>query len=67
MAQQQRVYLVTEQGSELPRLVRAGTPAQAIRHVVKAKFTAAPASQNDLIDALGKGATVENAADEAGE
>lgn len=67
MAQQQRVYIVTEEGNERVRLVRASTPAQAIRHVVKSVFSANVASQDALIDALGKGETVENAAEDASE
>ncbi len=59
----QRVYVIRE-GGKNSRLVSAGTPAQAIRHVVKEKFTAGVASQSDLIELISGGIKVENAAQE---
>jgi hypothetical protein len=59
-----RIYLVTNGASD-PRLVRAGTPAQAIRHVTKPIYAAEVASQDQLVAWLGKGTKVEDAKDDA--
>jgi hypothetical protein len=56
-----RIYLVSEDGNDKPKLVRANTPAQAIRHVVQDKFKAAVPSQDELVNALKSGAIVEDA------
>lgn len=47
------------------RLVRAATPAQAVRHVTRERFIANVASQDDLVELLGHGLVVEVAGDEA--
>lgn len=60
-----RIYIVTNDTSE-PRLVRAANPAQALRHVARATFSTAVASQDDLVAAVGKGAKVEDATKEDG-
>lgn len=61
-----RIYKVTQSHTDkegvTERLVRAASAAQAIKHVVKPIFTAAVASQDDLI-ALAKTCAVEEAAD----
>ena len=46
-------------------LVRATNPAQAIRHVVRDRFTADVASQDDLVELVGHGLKVQTAGDEA--
>lgn len=61
MATATRVYVVKEEGVDKERLVRAINPAQAIRHVVRKKFSADVATQDALIRVLSSGATVEEA------
>lgn len=58
----QRIYLVSN-GKDA-RLVRASNQAQAVRHVVRNTFTASVASQDELVDALGKGIKVEDASED---
>lgn len=61
-----RIYKVEGPTPEQTRLVRAGTPAQAIRHAVRSDYTATVAAQEDLVVLLGRGVTVETAgSDEA--
>lgn len=52
-----RIYVVNETNGP-SHLVRAATPAQAIRHIVSDRFIAEVASQQQLVDLLGKGAKV---------
>lgn len=52
-----RIYLV--KGPFANRLVKASTAAQAISHVIKPSYTAHVASQEDLVEALSEGITVE--------
>lgn len=54
-----RIYIVGH-GQEI-RLIRAGHRAQALNHVAKALINVKVAAQNDLIDALQKGISIENA------
>lgn len=66
MANNTRMYVVTEvditSGETLKRrLVRAGTPAQAIRHVVEPRFTAEVATTDDVAFLVGNGTKVEDA------
>ena len=56
-----RIYIVGH--GQDTRLVRAGHRAQAMNHVAKALITVKVAAQNDLVDALQKGISVENAVD----
>lgn len=56
-----RIYIVGH-GQET-RLVRAGHRAQAMNHVAKALINVKVATQNELVDALQKGVSVENAVD----
>ena len=56
-----RIYIVGH-GHET-RLVRAGHRAQAMNHVAKAFITVKVATQNDLVEALQKGISVESAVD----
>lgn len=62
-----RIYIVrnmyAEPGTE-PRLVRAHSQAQAIRHVAR-DFESEVAGQEDLVRAVGNGVVVETAGDEA--
>jgi hypothetical protein len=61
-----RIYIVTTREVEgqapanAPRLVRAVNAAQALRHVAQV-YQATVASQDDLIDHVGKGVKVEDA------
>ncbi len=57
-----RIYLVTAPDGA-STLVRAVTPAQAIRHAARG-FTARVADQDDLVRLLGDGAKVEAAGDD---
>jgi hypothetical protein len=58
----QRVYLV--KGSDQVRLVKASTKAQAVGFVARNMFTASVAKQDDLIEYLTSGKTVELAQEE---
>ncbi len=67
-----RIYVVTETDENegtVPgkKLVRAGNPAQAIRHVTKGRFTAEVADQDTLVACISAGTKVEDAAAETGE
>jgi hypothetical protein len=56
----QRIYLVGSNDPSISnRLVKANTPSQAIAHVAKQLLSVKVASQDDLVNALTKGATVE--------
>jgi hypothetical protein len=54
----QRIYIVGTHNGET-RLVKASVRQQALSHVANHLFTVRVASQDDLIDALGKGIKVE--------
>lgn len=58
-----RIYVVRHSlgESEVKKLVRAGTPAQAIRHAVKASVEARVAEQDDIVALVSAGAKVEEA------
>ena len=56
-----RIYIVGH--GQDTRLVRAGHRAQAMNHVAKALINVKVATQNDLVEALQKGISVENAVD----
>ena len=58
-----RVYLVTD-GIATIGLVRARSQAEAIRHCTAGRFLATVADQDQLIEAVGNGMKVENAATE---
>ncbi len=60
-----RIYLVSgfgedEMGAE-KRLVEAGSAAQAIRHVVKQKYTAKAATTREVAELMTKKVSVEKA------
>lgn len=54
-----RIYIV--QDAEVRRLVRAGTRAQALRHVAEKTFHVAVASQEEIVWQLTAGNKVEDA------
>lgn len=56
----QRIYLVGSNDPSIKnRLVKANAPSQAIAHVAKQILSVKIASQDDLVNALTQGATVE--------
>lgn len=57
-----RIYIVDDASDPKapPRLVRAISQSQAIKHVTK-PFTASVPTQDQLVEALGNGIKVENA------
>lgn len=56
-----RIYIVEDgEPASAPRLVRAISQSQAIKHVTR-PFKAAVATQDQLIEALDNGVKVENA------
>lgn len=57
----QRIYVVTNRDTPVQHLVRAASPAQAIRHVARAKFGCAVAGQETIVELLGEGVRVEDA------
>ncbi len=59
-----RIYKVEGPAPDQTRLVRAATPAQAIRHAVRSDYTATVAAQDDLVALLTAVITVETAGDE---
>ena len=54
-----RIYLVTDTAGKSKFLVRAASQAQAVRHVVKARFACEVADQDVLVEALTAGLRVE--------
>lgn len=56
-----RIYLVTAAADGEARLVRASTPAQAIRHVARDRYRCNVAAQETLVEMLSRGAKVETA------
>ncbi|WP_129448152.1 hypothetical protein [Methylibium sp. Pch-M] len=68
---QARVYIVSTKFSEgqpvVRRLVRASHPSHALRHVAADQLQVTVASQDDLIDLLGRGVAVETVRHEQAE
>jgi hypothetical protein len=58
-----RIYYVTAEDGEA-RLVRATSPAQAIRHVARDRYRVAVASQETIVEMVSAGDPVETAGDE---
>lgn len=56
-----RVYVVDDVRGGISALVRAGSKNAAINFKARAAFTAVVASQDDIIEALGSGAKIEDA------
>jgi len=54
----QRIYLIGTPDSKV-RLVKATTRSQALSHIAHQVFTVRVATQDDLVDNLGKGIKVE--------
>lgn len=54
-----RIYIVGH--GQDTRLVRAGHRAQAMNHVAKALINVKVATQNELVESLQKGISIENA------
>jgi hypothetical protein len=61
-----RIYLVTHHGAEEAEhfLVRAGSQAQAVRHVAKNRFDCRVAEQDDIVEHVGTGVKVQVASNE---
>lgn len=57
MASNTRIYIV--KGPSGARLVKATVPSQAIFHVAHGEYSAAVATQDDLVEALSNGIKVE--------
>ena len=59
------IYKVTQQGADKPRLVKADSSAQAIRHCAKEVFAAQLCSKvEDAADLLAEGVKLETAGEE---
>lgn len=56
-----RIYSVTDRDTAIVHLVRATSQAQAIRHVASARYTAAVASQDELVTLVAGGHAVDDA------
>jgi hypothetical protein len=56
-----RIYLVRDTGSDAVQWVRAGNLASAIRFVARARFTAVPATTDQVWKAMAAGAIVADA------
>jgi ribosome biogenesis SPOUT family RNA methylase Rps3 len=57
---QKRIYVVGN-GTDKRWLINAVSPAQAVRHVVKAQYTVAPATTYEVADLVVKGVELEEA------
>lgn len=57
-----RIYLIREEGVEDIRLVRAGSPAQVMRHLIKNRFQIERPSTADVADYIQAGIEVERVA-----
>ena len=53
-----RIYAVHDAGLDTTHLVRATSPATAIRHVTRKQYTAEVATQERIVAALTAGGTV---------
>jgi len=63
----QRIYIVRNKtdGENTSRLILAGNPAQAMRHVANDLFSVKAASATDVAELMGAGATLEKSKAEA--
>lgn len=59
-----RIYTVKRKDAQKPRLVRATTQAQALRHVALDEYAVEVAGQDELVRALHDGVDVETATTE---
>jgi hypothetical protein len=62
-----RIYTVVDKTTKTPRLVRAGHPATALRHVAADAFDVRVATQDDLVAGFESGVKVETIAAEQAE
>jgi len=62
---QQRISIVNEKPSGAARLVMAGSPAQAIRHVANARFDVKAANAVAVAELMAGGAELEKAGENA--
>lgn len=62
-----RVYFIADKATKKPRLVRAGHPSTALRHVAADAFDVRVATQDDLLAAIEAGVKVEKIAGEQAE
>ena len=60
------IYAVHDAGLDKTHLVRAKTPAAAVRFIARKQYTAEVATQNMLVNAINAGEQVQDA-DSAGE
>lgn len=56
-----RIYLITDKVNNVSHLIRANNQAQALRRVANGQFETRVASQDALVELLGKGTTVQDA------
>lgn len=61
---QQRIYVVTEKSTNVSRLIEAGLPAQALRHVANDLFDVKPANTYDVAKLIGAGVKIEKTREE---
>ncbi len=54
-----RIYTVTDKTTKKPRLVRAGHPSTALRHVAAEAFDVIVATQDDLVAGFEAGVQIE--------
>lgn len=57
-----RIYLVREKGDDKIRLIRAGSPAQVFRHLIRDRFDIERPSTADVADYVEAGIQVERVA-----
>lgn len=64
-----RIYKVEDTEGDAPsvKLVRAGTPAQALRHATISRFSVDVATQDDLVALVANGVAVETAGESSAE
>jgi hypothetical protein len=61
MATSKRIYAVKDKTNSIDYLVKATTPAQAVRHIAKGQFDVQPASALEAVEAINKGVVVHDA------
>lgn len=62
MSTKTRIYSVRNTEGNIVNLVRGASPAQVGAHMARRSFKVAVASQDDLVNAMGKSIAVEEAA-----
>lgn len=63
MATERRIYRCADRNADdaLPRLIRAGNPAQVRNHASRTQYDVEVADQEDLVELVSKGVKVEDA------